>query len=105
NFAVIDDFSISASPTSLTIPQGGSNFSTISTSVTSGNASTVNLTVSGVPSGASASLNPTAVTAGGSSTLTVNAGTAASGTYTLTITGMEVTMTHTTNVTMTISST
>src|SRR5260370_26500073 len=69
-----NDFSIAANPTSLSLVQGASGTSTISTAVTSGSAQTVNLSVTGVPSGASASLNPTSVTAGGSSTLSVNTG-------------------------------
>src|SRR2546430_9191113 len=40
----------------------------ISTALTSGTAGTVSLAVSGVPSGASASLNPGSVTAGNSAT-------------------------------------
>src|SRR5207302_3377149 len=59
-----DDFAISASPTSLTLAQGASGGSTISTAVTSGSAQTVNLSVSGAPAGATASLNPASVTAG-----------------------------------------
>src|SRR5205807_2132571 len=84
--SLTNDFSIAANPTSLSLVQGASGTSTISTAVTSGSAQTVNLYVTGVPNGASASLNPTSVTAGGSSTLTVNTGTAAAGTPTLTVT-------------------
>ncbi len=94
-----NDFSIAASPNSLT----GSGSSTISTAVTAGTAGTVSLSVSGVPSGASASVSPTSVTAGGSSTLTVNAGSAVAGPYTITVTGTEGTTTHTATVTLTIS--
>ncbi|TMK98253.1 MAG: hypothetical protein E6G34_11415 [Actinobacteria bacterium] len=98
-----NDFSISASPTSLTLAQRASGSSTISTAVISGSAQTVNLSVSGTPSGATASLNPTSVTAGGSSTLEVNAGTAAAGTYTLTITGTGASATHSTTVGLTVT--
>jgi hypothetical protein len=103
NFAVINDFSISASPSSLTIIQGGSDSSTISTAVTAGVADTVNLSVSGAPVGSTVSLNPTSITAGGSSTLNVSTGTAAPGTYTLTVTGTEGTVTHSTTVTLNIT--
>ena len=82
-----DDFSISANPASLTLAQGANGSSTISTAVTSGSAQTVSLALSGAPSGATATLNPTSVTAGNSSTLAVNVGTASPGSYTLTITG------------------
>src|SRR5262249_756301 len=73
---VIDDFSISASPPSLSILQGGFDTSTILTAVISGNVQSVSFSVSGLPTGASASFNPTSILAGAGSTLTVNAGTA-----------------------------
>jgi Chitobiase/beta-hexosaminidase C-terminal domain len=98
-----NDFSVSASPTSLSLLQGTSGMSTVSTAVMAGNAETVNLTVSGVPSRAIASLSPTSVTAGGSSTLTVKAGNPAAGTYTLTVTGTAASATHITTVTLTVS--
>jgi hypothetical protein len=97
-----NDFSIAANPTALTIAQGASGTSAVSTSVTGGVAETVNLTVTGAPAGASASLAPASVTAGGASTLTVGAGTAAPGTYTLTITGTAPSATHTTTVSLTV---
>ncbi len=102
---VTNDFSISASPTSLSIAQGNSGTSTISTAVTSGSAGTVNLTASVSPSGPTASLSPTSVTAGGSSTLTVNVGSSvATGSYTVTVTGTEGSATHSTSVAVTVTS-
>src|SRR5947207_2719656 len=98
-----NDFSISASPTSLSLVQGASGSISISTALTSGTAGTVSLAVSGVPSGASASLNPGSVTAGGSATLNVSAGSAAAGTYTLTVTGTEGSVTHPTTVQLTVT--
>src|SRR5437588_5845109 len=98
-----NDFSISASPTSLSLVQGTSGSISISTAVTSGTAGTVSLAVSGVPSGASAALNPGSVTAGGSATLNVSAGSAAAGTYTLTVTGTEGSVTHPTTVQLTVT--
>src|SRR5204862_29783 len=98
-----NDFSISANPASLSVQQGASGTSTISTAVTSGSAQTVSLSVSGTPSGATASLSPTSVTAGGSATLTVGAGTAAAGTYTLTVTGTGASATHSTSVRLTVT--
>ena len=99
-----NDFSISSSPTSLSIQQGNSGTATISTAVTSGSAGTVSLAASVSPSGPTASLSPTSVTAGGSSTLTVSVGsTVATGTYTVTVTGTEGSATHTTTVTVTVT--
>jgi hypothetical protein len=99
-----NDFSISANPASLTLAQNAGGTSTISTVVAAGSAGTVALSVSGVPAGATASFNPTSVTAGNASTLTVNAGTASAGTYPLTVTGTEGTVTHSTTVSLTITS-
>ena len=98
-----NDFSISANPATLSMNTGGSGTSTIGTAVTSGSAQTVNLSISGVPSGATASFNPTSVSAGGSSVLTVNAGTAAAGSYTLTVTGTGASATHSTSIALTIT--
>ena len=102
------DFLISASPHSLTLGQGTSGTSTISTAVTLCSAQTVFMSVSGLPTGATASFSPASVTSGGSSTLTINAGTAATGTYTVTITGAgyigsNLQATHTTTVSLTIT--
>jgi outer membrane protein assembly factor BamB len=99
----INDFSISANPTSLSLAQGASGDSTISTIVVSGSPQAVNLSISGLPSGATASFDPTSVTAGSSSTLTVNAGTAAPGTYPLTVTGTGSSATHSTPISLTIT--
>ncbi|BCL78259.1 hypothetical protein ccbrp13_07240 [Ktedonobacteria bacterium brp13] len=100
-----NDFSISASPTSLSIAPGSSKTATLSTAVASGSAGTVSLTASVSPSGPTASLSPTSVTAGSSSTLTVNVGSSvATGTYTVTVTGTEGSAIHSTSVTVTVTS-
>src|SRR3954465_13760630 len=101
--AATNDFSISASPATVTVTTGNSGTSTISTALVSGAAETVTLSVSGVPAGASASFSPASVTAGGSSTLTLNSGTAATGSYALTVTGTAASATHSTSVTFNIN--
>ena len=101
--ATLSDFSISATPNSLNLAQGTHGSSTISTAVTSGSASTVSLTVSGVPTGATASFSPTSVSAGNSSTLTVTAGSASPGTYSLSVTGTSSSATHSTPLTLTVT--
>src|SRR5438094_3371452 len=100
---VSNDFSISASPSSVSATQNGTATSTIATAVTSGSAQTVSLSAGGLPSGATASFSPASVTAGGSSTLTLGAGSAAVGTYTITVTGTAASATHSTEVTFTIT--
>jgi subtilisin family serine protease len=97
------DFSLSASPTTLSIVQGESGTSTVTVSDLNGFTGTVNLEVSVTPSGPFASLSPETVTNSGTSTLTVNTGTAPAGTYLLTITGTSGSLTHTTEVTVTIT--
>lgn len=100
-----NDFSINASPSNLTITQGSSRTSTISTAVTSGQANTVSLSTSVSPSGPTASLSPTSVTAGGSSTLTVSVGSSvAPGSYTVTVTGAAGSTQHSTTVSVTVTS-
>ena len=102
NPVITNDFSVAVGPNTLTLNQGASGTSTISTAVTSGNAETVTPAVSGLPAGASASFTPTSVTAGSSSTLTINAGTAAPGNYAVTITGTTASATHAANLSLTI---
>ncbi len=98
------DFSIGASPSSLSIGQGGNASSTISTAITSGSAQTVSLSASSVPSGPTGSFSPTSISAGGSSTMTVSVGSSVPiGTYTITVTGTGTSATHTTTVTLTVT--
>jgi hypothetical protein len=98
------DFSIAASPNSLSAAQETSASSTISTAVTSGSAQTVSLSASGQPAGASVSFNPASVTAGGSSTMSISVGsTTATGTYAITVTGTGTSASHSTTVTLTVT--
>lgn len=99
------DFSISASPSSQSTIQGGSVAYTVSISPLNGFTDTVNFSVSGLPSGASASFAPSSVPGSGSSTMTVT--TSAStpvGTYALTISGATATLNHSVNVTLNVDS-
>ncbi len=85
-----NDFSISANPTGLSIAEGSSGTSIISTAVTNGSAGTVSLSAIASSPGLTVSLNPTAITAGGSSTLTINVSPSlATGFYNVEVTGTE----------------
>jgi hypothetical protein len=97
------DFSIGLGAVALAIPYGGSYTLSVFTAVTSGSAQSIALSLSGVPSGATATLTPASVTSGASSTLFVAAGTAAAGTYTLTLTGTAASGTHSASLSLSIA--
>lgn len=97
------DFSISASPSSKTIRRGNSGSYTVTVTPSAGFNGTVTFSVTGLPSGATASFNPTSVVGSGSSTMTVTVGSAtAKGTYALTITGASSTLQHSASVSLTV---
>ncbi|WP_433435638.1 M4 family metallopeptidase [Nonomuraea sp. CA-141351] len=100
------DFSVSAGPASGTVQAGSAATTTIGTSTTAGTAQTVNLSASGLPTGATAAFNPASVTSGGSSTLTIStAPTTPAGSYNVTVTGTGETATHTATYALTVQST
>jgi hypothetical protein len=100
-----NDFSVSVSPASGSVTAGSSASTTVSTDVTAGSAQSVNLTAAGLPTGATATFNPTSVTAGGSSTLTVaTSSSTPAGTYGITVTGTGASATHTATYTLTVNS-
>src|SRR5215468_194814 len=104
NQAGSPDFSISAAPASQTVTAGGSSSYTTTISALSGFTGAVNLSVSGLPSGAAATFNPTSVTGSGSSTLSVTtSSTTPFGTCTLTITGTSGTLTHSITVVLVVN--
>src|SRR5258708_6828048 len=97
------NFSLSASPTSVSVAQGNGGSSTITVTPSGGFTGSVSLSTSALPSGVTAAFgtNPTT----GSSVLTFTASsTAATGTSTITVTGTSGTLTHTTTISLTISS-
>jgi hypothetical protein len=99
------DFTISASPVSLSVPQGVIGTSTISTTISGNFSSAVSLSVSGLPSGATVSFSPASIPAPGfgSSLITISAGaSAAAGTYPVTISGVGSSMTHTTSINLSV---
>jgi hypothetical protein len=106
NFPVVSgpNFSLSASPSSLTVTQGSSGNSTITVTPSGGFTGSVTLSNSTLPSGVTASFgtNPTTST----SVLTFTASsTATTGTSTITITGVSGTLSHTTTISLTINPT
>jgi cardiolipin synthase len=99
-------FSLSASPSSLSVQEGNSGSSTVTSAVSGGFSSTVALTASGLPSGVTAAFSPASIAGGaGTSTLTLTAsGAAAVGTSTVTITGKGGGLTETATLSLTITS-
>jgi len=107
NAPVTGDFTIAATPSSQTVTEGGSSSTTYTTTVTAVNGftGTVSLSVSGLPSGATSSFNPTSVAGSGSSTLSVSASSQAKvGNYTLTIKGTSGSLAHSAAVTLVVKS-
>ncbi|MGA9356302.1 MAG: protease pro-enzyme activation domain-containing protein [Terriglobales bacterium] len=95
-------FTLSASPSSLTVTQGSSGTSTISVTDLGGFSGSVTLAASGLPSGVTASFgtNPTT----GSSVLTLTASaTATTGSATVKITGTSGSLSASTNIALTVS--
>jgi len=99
-------FSLSASPTSVSVVQGSSGTSTITSTVTGGFSSAVTLSASGQPSGVTIGFSPTSITGTGTSTMTLTvASSTATGTYPITVTGTSGSTTETTSVSLTVTST
>ncbi len=99
-----NDFSISASPSSKSAVAGSAATSTINTAVTSGVAQSVALSATGTPAGSLVSFSPSTVNAGASSTMTITTGSGtAPGLYTVTVTGIGTSATHTTTFALTVT--
>jgi hypothetical protein len=102
--ATTPDFSVAATPSSQTAPRGKSTSYSVSVTPFNGFSGNVNFSVTGLPSGATASFTPSSVSGSGSSTLTINTTSATPiGTYTLTITGSSGTLTNSTQVTLAVA--
>ena len=108
NSSATPNFTIAASPTSVTVAQGASGTSTITITSTGGFNSATTLSASGLPSGVTAafSTNPVTPAANGSatSTLTLTASSSATvGAATVTITGTSGSTTHSTTIALTVN--
>lgn len=95
-------FTLSAGPSSATLGQGGSVTSTITVVGRNAFAGTVILSASGLPSGVTASFNPTSTTTSSILTLTADS-TAAIGTTAFKLTGTSGNLTPTTSMTLTVA--
>jgi subtilase family serine protease len=100
------NFTISTSPGSVSVVQGGNGTSTITTAVSGGFNSAIALSASGQPAGVTVSFSPTSIAApgSGSSTMTIAvASTTAIGTYTITVAGTGGSTTQTATVSLTVT--
>lgn len=101
------NFSLSASPSSVTVVQGKSGNTTISVTPSSGFTGSVSLSASGLPSGVTATFSPNPITNGsGNSTMSVTTSSSTpAGTYMLTITGTSTSpsLTHSTTVSLVVN--
>jgi subtilase family serine protease len=97
-------FTLSASPASVSVVQGNSGTSTITSAVMGGFNSAISLTASGQPSGVTVAFNPGSITGAGTSTMMLTvASSTATGTYAITVTGTSGSITATTTVSMTVT--
>lgn len=106
NAAPIPGFSLSATPASQTVTQGGSTSYTVNTTALNGFTGDITLSASPAISGVGFSFSPNPVTVGGSSTLSVttSAG-AATGNHAVTISGVSGSANGSTGVTLVINPT
>jgi subtilase family serine protease len=108
NAAASPNFTIGASPSSLSVTQGSNGTSTITITSQNSFSSATTLSATGLPSGVTAafSTNPVTPAANGSatSTLTLTASSSATvGTATVTITGTSGSTSHSTTITLTVN--
>ena len=102
NAKITAGFTLSSSPTSLSVKQGSSGTDTITVTDTGGFTGSVTFTATGLPSGVTASFSPATSTSSSVLTLTASS-TATVGSSTVTITGTSGTTTATTTVALTVS--
>jgi acid phosphatase type 7 len=99
-----NDFSMTASPSALSVTAGNAATSTIGTALTSGSAQNVTFSATGAPTGTTVAFSPASVTVGQSTTMTVTTSSSTpAGTPTLTVTGTGNSATHTVPVTLTVN--
>src|SRR5437016_2117517 len=98
------DFSISASPSSQSVLQGASANYTVTVTPSGGFNSTVTVSATGLPAGATYVFNPPSVAGSGSSAMTVTTSpTTPAGSYTITVTGSSGSSTPTTTATLVVN--
>jgi len=98
------DFTLAATPSSRSASQGGGTTYAISTAPVAGFTGSIDLGVTGLPAGVTASYGADPVSAGANATLSVSVGaTVAPGSYSLTITGTSGGLSHSQVVTLSVT--
>jgi hypothetical protein len=105
NQVAAPDFSVTVNPASQSVTAGSSGTYTVTINPVNGFTGAVSLSASGLPSGATASFNPSSVAGGsGSSTLTISTiSSTPAGTSTITITGTSGSLSHTATASLSVS--
>ena len=97
-------FSISSSPTTVSVAQGSAGTSTITSTVTGGFDSAISLSATGQPAGVTVGFNPTSITGAGTSVMAITVAlTTVTGTYKITVTGTAGGTTKTASVTLKVT--
>jgi hypothetical protein len=100
----VSDFSISATPSSLSVAPGGSAGYTATVAAGSGFTGDVAFSVAGLPAGTTANFSPASVTGSGPSALNVlTSASTPAGTYSLSIRGTSGSVVHSVNVTLIVT--
>ena len=97
-------FGLTASPTTVSVLQGGTGTSTIASTVLNGFNSAISLSATGQPAGVTVTFSPTSITGAGTSTITFAASASvAAGTYRITVTGTSGSVTESVALALTVS--
>jgi subtilase family serine protease len=100
----VPGYGLNASTTALTLVQGQSGTSTITSTVINGFSGSIALSIMGAPSGVTATFSPTSITGAGSSTMTINvATTTPAGKYNIKVVGTSGGITEICTVTLTVN--
>jgi uncharacterized membrane protein len=101
---VVNDFSISGTPSSQTVTAGNGTSYTATIMALDGFSGNVALSATGLPTGAMASFNPTSVSGSGSSAVSISTlSSTPAGTYTVTITGTSGSLQNSATVTLVVN--
>ena len=106
NTNLTPDFTLAVTPTAASVAQGGSTSVSASVAPQDGFSGTVQLSVGGLPAGATASFSSSTVNGSGNPSITITTSKSVpAGQYSLTVSGASGTLTHAADVALTVSTT